>query len=223
MSSFPQESRRFIENNSGEYHIIPKISTMAAFSKMDIFSHPLLRIYCEDFLACFLIKKIIAKITQNHPAFNRLVNIVTSGPAKQVKDDFLAHRRLYEKMLPKIGYCCIFDGDHKDKDGYKEFYDNGDEGVFFLCPYEAPERFLARAYLERHPNAALESFIAYQDHHQFFSEMERQGIASDENDARNQCFSAFAETAAYATFLDQLYSFITNRAIYFSAEADCME
>lgn len=223
MSSFPQESRRFIENTNSNYRTVAKISTMAAFSKMDIFSHPLLRIYCEDSLACFLIKKIISKINQNHPAFNKLVNIVTSGPANQVRDDFLTHRRLYDKMLPKIGYCCIFDGDYKDKDGYKEFYDNGDEGVFFLCPYDAPEKFLARAYLERHPNAVLNSFIVHQDHHQFFSEMERLGVASDENDARNQCFSAFTETADYATLEEQLYNFIKNRAIYFSTEVDCME
>lgn len=220
MASFPQESRRFIETNDGVYTVIPKISAMAAFSKMDIYSHPLIRLYCEDNVACFLVQKVINEITRGNAAFHKLVNIITSGPANQVKEDFLNHRRIFEKMLPKIGYCCVFDGDYKNTQGYKEFSDNNDEGVFFLFPYEAPEKFLAKAYLQTYPDTILSSYLCHSNHHDFFKKMCELGIATDENDARNLCFEEFKKSLDYFDLNMSLHQFLINRVAFFSSCID---
>lgn len=219
MSSFPQVSRRFIETkNDGGYNVIPKISTMAAFSKMDVFSHPLLRIYCEDSLAGFLLRKTIVKLSEIYPAFNRLVNIVDAGPADKVKEYYLAHKKIFQHMLPKIGYCCVIDGDYFDSKDFQEL--KSDDGAFFLTPHEAPEKFLAKAYLAVNPSPQLQAFLTHNDHHLFFQELCNEGKATDVEDARNMCFNAFSSTNDYKELATELYNFVKSQTIKFSELAD---
>ena len=218
MSSFPQECRRFIEKkNDGEYNVISNISTMAAFSKMDMFSHPILRIYCEDSLAGFLIRKIIVKLSDTYPAFNKLINLIEVGPADKVKDVYLLHKQIFPSMLPKIGYCSVIDGDYFNKPGYQEL---SKDDVFFLYPYEAPEKFLGKAYLDASPNQKLQAFLLNANHHNFFQKMVEEGFATDIEDARNLCFDAFKSTAEYEKLEYDLYRFIERQARRFSVIAD---
>ena len=219
MSSFPQSSRRFIEKtNEGKYHVVAKISTMAAFSKMDIFSHPLLRIYCEDSLAGFLIRKTIVRLSESYLAFNRLVNIIEAGPANKVKEYYSAHKSIFPSMLPKIGYCCIIDGDYFNQRDFQDL--KNDDGVFFLFPHEAPEKFLARSYLAVNPCEQLSAFLEHNDHHLFFQELCNNGKATDINDARNLCFDIYQTTEDYKQLEKALYDFIKNQVVKFSECAD---
>jgi len=125
LSAFSGKSRRFIERSStGEYRVIPAISHQAASSKMDSVGYPLVQLYCEDNLAHFLIGKALVKIAHQYLCFQRLVNVVESGPVDQVKNDYERHKRNFTQFRNRVGYCAIFDGDHKDHPHYSDYFAN---------------------------------------------------------------------------------------------------
>ncbi len=110
LSAFPKESRRFIDRKEdGSYETAINISVNAAFSKMDSLSYPLVNLYCEDEEAKFIIRNILVEINETKRNFDRLFNIITSGPINEVKNDYTRHRRNFDQMRSKIGYCCVFD------------------------------------------------------------------------------------------------------------------
>jgi hypothetical protein len=183
---------------------------------MDSEAYPLVRLYCEDKEAKFIIKKIIQEIGKKHIYFDRLINVVTSGAINVVKNDYLRHKANYPKMRLKVGYCCVFDGDHKDHSEYSTFHNNPTEFSFFLYPYEAPEKFLVRSYLADNNNAALNTALTYSDHHALFEEMVTLGIAVDRNDARNKCWDSFAITPAFRTLKVDLEKFLIDTVTHFS-------
>lgn len=221
ISSFHPRSRKFIETNpDGTYRTISGISEQAALSKMDSTAHPLLRLYCEDDLANFLISQTLTDISQEYRYFQRLINIVESGPASAVKTDYERHKHNYTWIRGKIGYCAVLDGDMKDKSDFSSYFGNAAERVHFLFPYEPPEKFLVRAYLSKYPNANIESALEHTNHHTLFNAMVTEGLATDTMDARNRCHGAFLGTAEHKKQHDELRSFLLAQATYFSEVTD---
>jgi predicted ATPase len=217
LSAFPQKSRKFIDKSyNGDYEIISAISVNAAFSKMDAQSYPLVQLYCEDTEAEFIIKNMLVKINQTKKNFDKLVNIIISGPIDQVKNDYLRHKKNFPYMRLKIGYCCVFDGDHITHTDYSMYHQNQNEFTFFLYPYVAPEKFLVQTYLDAYPNSQLNTALAYTDHHALFQEMVNLGLASDKFQARQLCWDQFKTTAEYQQFENDFTPFIINTVSHFS-------
>jgi len=220
LSAFPAKSRRFIETTSAGYRVIAGISHQAARSKMDSTGYPLVRLYCADDLAAYLVKKALVRIGQSHPYASRLVNIVTSGTIDQVKNDYERHKRNYLQYTNRIGYCAVFDGDHKDHPHYSGYLGNPAERAVFLYPYEAPEKFLVRSFLNDHPHAELRSALEHGDHHSLFQAMVNFGLAADTADARSQCYVSFQGASEYTKHDADLQEFLTNVLTEFSYMPD---
>ncbi|WP_288878825.1 hypothetical protein [Pedobacter panaciterrae] len=217
LAAFPQKSRKFIDRKiDGSTSAISKISVNAAFSKMDSQAYPLVQLYCEDDIAEFIIKNILIQLNATNKFFDRLVNIISSGPIDQVKNDYLRHKRNYKQLRLKIGYCCVFDGDHKDHPNYSNYHENPEEFSFFLYPYIAPEKFLVKAFLLQNNNAELNTALSYCDHHSLFKEMVNLGLAVDEAQALNLCWIAFSTTPEYNKLVSDLKAFIIKVTKFFS-------
>ncbi|TQM92404.1 AAA family ATPase [Roseinatronobacter monicus] len=211
----PAKSRKFIEHHNGLYRTISGIAPQAALSKMDSIGHPLVRLFCEDDLAEYLITMVATEISKEHKNFRRLFEVIRSGPANMVKTDYERHKFFFNQLRNKIGYCAVFDGDHHNKPGFKELGD-ADKFVHFLKPYTAPEVALAQAYLASYPNAELQAFLGADNHHAFFQKMVDMDLAVDKADARNNCYSAFKASAEFALHFDSLKEFLMNTATHFS-------
>lgn len=211
ISAFNSKCRKFIEpKDNGETKCISKISVNAAFSKMDSKAYPLLNIYCEDDIAKFILRELLMKLNSKYKYFDRLVNIIESGPANMVKNDYDRHKKNFPQMRLKIGYACVFDGDYKNKPGYSQYHNNPNENSFFLYPFTAPEKFLVKAYLDENPNSVIQSALTISDHHTLFLEMVNEGLASDEKSALSKCWAFFEKTAEFRKLENTFNEFITN-------------
>ena len=208
LSSFPSKSRKFVENHNQQLKVIKGISVQAAFSKMDSTAYPLINLYCEDDLANYLIKNIMLEMSKTHAYFERLVNIIESGPANEVKVDYQRHKRNFSQLRNKIGYCAVLDGDFKDHIEYSSYFENPSEKVIFLYPYEAPEKFLVQSYLNKNPNAELSANFKHIDHHALFQAMVNNALATDESDARNKCYEAFKNSPEFTKHSVDISSFL---------------
>lgn len=221
LSAFSQKSRKFIDKTIlGDYQVISAISVNAAFSKMDSKGYPLVQLYCEDVEAKFIIQNILIKINETYKHFDRLINLIISGPINQVKSDYETHKRIYDQLRLKIGFCCVFDGDYKTDPLYSNYHENPNEHSFFLYPYIAPEKYLVKAYLDLNPNAALHTALNYSDHHSLFSEMVSLGLAADESQARERCWTSFIATPEYRKLEADLIEFLKNTVNHFSKKSD---
>jgi predicted ATPase len=215
IDALPSASRKFIEFHNNQYRCIAGISPQAALSKMDSIGHPLVRLYCEDDLAEFMIRKVTTTISKEYKNFSRLFEIVRSGPANMVKLDYERHRLHFENLRNKVGYCAIFDGDYHDKQGYKDLVGDG-EYVYFLTPYVAPERNLGSCFIESYPNQELEAFLEADNHHAFFKKMVEMDLAADIEDAKNKCYGTFESSNAYQDHFSSLKDFLVTTATTFS-------
>jgi len=220
LAAFPSKSRRFIEKNGDGYRVIKGISQQAARSKMDSIGHPLLHLYCEDDLAEFLIKKTLIRLTKQYPHFEKLVNIIKSGPINEVKNDYERHKRNIKQFRNKVGFCAVFDGDHKDHPPYSNLFENDNEKVIFLYPYDAPEKFLVRAYLNKNNHSELRSALEHNDHHSLFQTMVNHSLATDINDARGSCYNSFEEAPEYQKHYEDLSMFLIKVLKHFSNISD---
>lgn len=221
LSAFPQKSRKFIDKTpAGEYEVISSISVNAAFSKMDSKAYPLIQLYCEDTEAEFIIKNILIEINKTRKNFEKLINVIISGPINQVKNDYERHKRNYPQMRLKIGYCCVFDGDYVNEPNYSHFHNHPDEHSFFLYPYIAPEKFLVHSYLVGNPNPQLSTALNYSDHHALFQEMVVLGLATDISQARNICWQAFKFMPEYNKLEADLTAFLIKTTAHFSKLSD---
>lgn len=216
LSAFPGKSRRFIEWVGDEYRVINRISHQAARSKMDAAGYPLFRLYCEDELAKFLIKKVLVSLTYDYPHFHKLVDVICSGPAHQVKNDYDRHKRNFPQYRNPVGYCAVFDGDHKDHPKYSGYFENPNEDVVFLYPYNAPEKFLVRAYVAQNPNSELSASLQHSEHHSLFQQMANLGLAADAAEARTICYKAFEESPEYTKHYKDLSGFLVRVATQYS-------
>lgn len=221
LSSFPQACRKFIDkDNTGAYKLIPKISVAAAFSRMDSRAYPLVNLYCEDDIAEFIIKQALTKISEDIKFFNRLVCVIRSGPANEVKIDYDRHERNFQQMRYKVGYCCVFDGDYQADPLYSSYYGNPTKYSSFVYPYTAPEKFLVNAYLAEYPDERLSAAVLFADHHSIFSEMESLGLASDQKDARNRCWESFVKGPDYQMHYEKMRDFLVDTVRHFSELLD---
>lgn len=219
ISAFESKSRKFIEPKfNGETKCISKISVNAAFSKMDSKAYPLIHLYCEDDIAKFILRELLTKLNTEYNFFDRLVNIIESGPANMVKNDYERHKKNYPQMNLQIGYACVFDGDYKNKPDYSHYNNNPNENSFFLYPYTAPERFLVKAYLDSNPNTVIQSALSISDHHTLFLEMVNEGLASDEKTALLKCWNAFEKTAEYRKLENSFNIFIKKTVAGFTTD-----
>lgn len=221
MAAFPQKSRKFIDiKPDGGYETISSISVNAAFSKMDSKSYPLVQLYCEDIEARFIIKNILIEINKTRKHFDRLVNLIISGPIDQVKNDYERHKRNYPQMRLKMGYCCVFDGDYKNDPKYSLYHNHPSDHSFFLYPYTAPEKFLVKSYLDASPNKQLATALNYVDHHSLFQEMVNLGLAADSEQALNLCWAAFTKTPEFTKLKSDLIDFLLKTVTHFSKQID---
>ncbi len=222
LAAFPGKSRKFIDKKlNGNYETISKISVNAAFSKMDSKAFPLLHLYCEDTEAEFIIRNLLVKLNTDYKHFDRLINIIKSGPINQVKNDYETHKRNFSQMKLKMGYACVFDGDYRTDGQYSHYHNNPSEFSFFLYPYVAPEKFLIQYFLIANPqHTQLATALNHTDHHSLFQEMANLGISADKNQARQICWDAFVLTAEYSTLFNEFKSFILRTTTYFSERSD---
>ncbi|MEO7047665.1 MAG: hypothetical protein ABI091_20370, partial [Ferruginibacter sp.] len=177
-------------------------------------------LYCEDTEAAFIIRNILVTINQTRKYFDRLINIIISGPVDQVKNDYERHKRNYPQLRLKMGYCCVFDGDYKNDPKYSSYHNDPNNFSFFLYPYTAPEKFLVKSYLDAHPNTALSTALNYSDHHALFQEMTNLGLAADPEQALNHCWQSFITTPEYTKLNADLTTFLKKTIKYFSKQSD---
>lgn len=220
LSSVGSASRRFLENANGIWRCIAGISLQAASSKMDSVGHPLVQLYSEDELAEYLITQQIVELSGDDPHFDRLVNVVPSGPIDQVKADYIRHKRNFVHLRNKLGYCAVFDGDHLNDPLYSNYHQNANEFTTFIYPYEAPEKFLVRAYLSSHPHEILDAALEHTDHHTLFDQMCELGLAADRSDARNRCYEAFKATPEYSKHAQDIQDLLRKTINHFSTITD---
>lgn len=220
LSAFPGKSRRFIERTQQGYRVIPKISHQAARSKMDAVGYPLVRLYCEDDLANFLITQALIRISATNPHFRKLVNIVESGPVDQVNNDYVRHKRNFDQYTNKVGCCAVFDGDYINDPRFSGYSANTSEFADFLYPHEAPEKFLIRAYLAGNNHQELLASLEHDDHHFLFQKMVDFSLATDVADARGQCYRAFQASAEYERHDSDLRNFLIRVVVFFSELTD---
>jgi hypothetical protein len=187
---------------------------------MDAKSYPLVQLYCEDTEAAFIIRNILIAINQTRKYFDRLINIIVSGPIDQVKNDYERHKRNYPQLRLKMGYCCVFDGDYKNDPKYSSYHNDPNNFAFFLYPYTAPEKFLVKSYLDAHPNTALSTALNYSDHHALFQEMTNLGLATDPDHAVNVCWQSFIATPEYTKLNADLTAFLIKTIKHFSKQSD---
>jgi len=222
LAAFPSKSRKFVDRKlSGNYETISKISVNAAFSKMDSKAFPLLHLYCEDTEAEFIIRNLLVKLNDDYKHFDRLINVIKSGPVNQVRNDYETHKRNFAQMRLKMGYACVFDGDYRSNATYSHYHNNPSEFSFFLYPYIAPEKFLVQYFLTANPHyTQLATALRNTDHHSLFQEMANLGISADKNQARQNCWDVFFTTAEYTTLYNDFKTFILRSTAHFSEISD---
>lgn len=213
IDALPPKARRFIERRDAAYLTSNEISPQAALSKMDTIGHPLVRLYCEDALAKFLITKVLQDIAVNRSRFDSIFEIVSVGGDQAVKQNFNNHEAFFDQLRNKIGYCAVLDGDCKGKADFSCFDEN--KFVHFMTLTDPPEVFLIKAYLELHPNQYLEAKLGASNHHSLFSEMVNLGLATDNNDARSTCYSAFKVSSNFVEFFSQMKEFLNLVVTHF--------
>lgn len=221
LSAFNQKSRKYIDKDQdGNFETVNNISVNSAFSKMDTVAYPLVNLYCEDDEAAFMIRAMLVTINQEKKFFDRLVNVITSGPINEVRNDYIRHRRNYSQLKIKTGYCAVFDGDYRDNPLYSEYDNNLNEFTMFLYPYSAPEKFLVSSYLSTNPNDRLATALRFSDHHALFQEMVNLGLAANRSQARELCWNEFQLTPEYSTLFVQFKQFIFRVVTHFSIASD---
>ena len=220
LSAFPQKSRKLIEMNNDRYHVVSSPAVETVFSKLDSTAHPLIKLYCEDDVAKYCIDKMLVKINEEKPYFSRNINVIISGPANEVAGDYERHKYLYNQMIPKQGYCCVLDGDIRNNPNYNHYVGNNNEYVEFLYSNEPPEKFLCGAYLDAHPNNALQAFLEQENHHDAFQEMVNLGLAVTFLDALGLCWDCFSQTAGFTTMYTSFKQFVFRTMLDFSQVND---
>lgn len=222
LSAFPPVARKFVDRKpNGAYETINRISVNAAFSRMDSKAFPLLQLYCEDNEAEFIIRNLLVILNGEHKHFDRLINIIRSGPINQVKNDYETHKRNFSQMRLKMGYACVMDGDYRSDPKFSQYHNNVNEFAFFLYPYVAPEKFLVQSYLTANPQyTELASALLHTDHHSLFQEMVNLGISTDKSQARQSSWDTFKLTAEFTTLFEDFRTFIFRTTRYFSSISD---
>lgn len=211
LSSVNDESRLFIDSNTQK--CIKRISTNAALSKMDAIAYPLLNLLVEDDLAKWIVTRIINKVNTTVPGFYHLINIVICGSADRTYSSYCFLRDHYNDLKPKCGYACILDGDKRD-----EYIISPDDNISFLPGNEAPEKVMFGSYLANNPSQGLQYHLTSSNPHCLFSKMQEQGICSDEETAKNLCWSAYEASTDGQQAIQKLSNYLIDICKKFSPD-----
>lgn len=212
LSSFDQDSRIFIENSNGKYRSIPRISVNAAFSKMDSEIFPLVNLFCEDAVARKLIEKALQYIQKNgHRDIHKVVNIISSGSASTVKENYDVLKRIWTESMIKIGYTAVLDGDKR-----ATYSIQSNDRITFLFSDEAPEKFLLRNYLISHPNPKLQHHLNNSNPHIFFIKCIEESVATSEDTVFDLLYQNIEKDSKYQNWLKEFQNFLLNTCKYFS-------
>lgn len=217
MDEVPKISRKFIERNGSSYRVSSGVSPQAALSKMDTIGYPLVRVYCEDDLALFLISKVMIEISKEDKFFARRFEVIRSGPANQVANDYNRHKYYFEQLRNKIGYSAVLDGDQISRKAELNIEDDDDK-VAFIFPFIAPEKFLAEAFLTANPDEVLSAYLSGHNHHGFFGKMVDLEMAATEVDARSMCYDAFKKSDHFEEHFRSLSMFLKGAHDFFEQE-----
>lgn len=212
LSSFDRESRVLIENINNNYRSIPLISVNAAFSKMDSEIFPLLNLFCEDDLSKKIIEKALQYIQSGgHPDIHKMINIIESGPASDVEENYKTSKRIFDSLKIKTGFAAIFDGDQR-----ASFQFENDDFVQYLYLSEAPEKFLLRSYLIGHPNISLQYHLDNSDSHCLFDKCVENSVGTSEDNVFDILYSDIERKTEYGVWLEEFKNFIVNTCRHFS-------
>ena len=193
LSSFDRESRIFIEKSNGTYRSIPRISVNAAFSKMDSEIFPLVNLFCEDSMSKRLIEKALQHIHGNgHRDIHKVVNVISSGSASEVKENHNVMKRTFEDLRIKAGYAAILDGDQ-----CSNYIPQPENHVNFLFSDEAPEKFLLRNYLISHQNQTLQYHLDNTSPHALLTKCVEQSVAPTEDAVFGVLYAGIEQTPDY--------------------------
>lgn len=215
IDELPVKSRKFIERHNAQYKTISGLAPQAALSKMDSVGHPLVRLFCEDRLAKLLIEKIALEVSSENKNFAWNFEIIMSGPADMVRNDYERHKLFFDQLRNKIGYCAVFDGDCRIQPQFRDLIEN-DPLVYAFNSQWAPEVMLGRSYLNIYPNTELQAFLSYDNHHAFFKKMVELNLAANENDALHMCYFAFTRSEDFEDHKNGMRKFLLDTYDFFS-------
>lgn len=222
LDAVESESRIFIEKNpSNEYKAIHNISVSAALSKMDAKSFPLIDIYCEDDEAKKIIRKGIkgVEIEFKLNNFNELINIIVSGSADKTYSNFTSHKNTFLSKKVRSGFACVLDGDMKlIKDNKGNVTYEPEDDLHFLFSNECPEKFLTRAYLNKHPNVNIEYYLENENPHYLFQAIINNSELNDKYEVFEYCWNLLMETDKGKIYFDSLKEFLIKMAKKYSPE-----
>ena len=75
---------------------------------------------------------------------------------------------------------------------------------------------MVKAFLLQNNNVPLNTALNYSDHHALFKEMVNLGLAVDEAQALNNCWTAFRQTPEFNKLSADLKAFIVKTTKHFS-------
>lgn len=218
ISSVPESSRIFIDNNGSTQQVISPISINAALSKMDSECYPLIDLFCEDDIAERIINKAKNNI-QSQSIDSRLINVIVSGSATDTYLNFLVRTRIYSKVSIKSGHSCVLDGDMQNllnKNGQHQF--PAQDGLFFLLGNDPPEKILCDSYESQNQNSKLRYHIKSSNVHCLFDKMIELGLFTNIDAAFEASWAAFISTTNGTLAFQNLIDFLVNECRRYSPD-----
>jgi predicted ATPase len=211
ISAFGKDCRMMISiNSTGQLKTQYSISKEYAIACMDSEIFPLIRIYCEDDISEFIIRRHLYQYQKSRENISKVFEIIKCGPGNKVVDCFTAHKHIYDKIKVKQGYCAFFDGDFFDKPPYRELVDADPTHCIFLFEGERPEKYLVSKYLIQNPHQELNATLLLEDHHPLFSKMVELGLSPDVNGAKATCYNCFEHDTDYSNEKIKIETFFTT-------------
>lgn len=215
LSSFDKNSRIFIEKkDDNSYLSMPRVNVNVAFSKMDSEIFPLLNLFCEDAEAVRFINKALENLkNKGHRDIQKIINIIPSGAASVVKENYEVYKRTWGKARINIGYAAVYDGDQQSN---MSAYIGTDDKIAFLYSNESPEKFLLRNYLNKHPNSKLLYHLENSPSHLLFSKCIDESIATNEYELFDILYGDISESEEFREWLEEFEIFLLDAINYFS-------
>jgi predicted ATPase len=212
LSSFDRASRIFIEFANNQYRSIERISTNAAFSKMDSEIYPLANAFCEDETAHKILLKALQYIKIQHDSdLFKIINLIPSGPASRVLENYSVSKRIFPHVKLKVGYIAVLDGDQRISTTTQS-----DDFIYFLYSNEAPEKFLLRHYLVSNPNPSLQYHLENSPADVLLTKCVEESLAPSVDAAFELLYSAIEVESTYQEWLEEFRDFLVTTCKHFS-------
>lgn len=212
LSSVPQDSRLFIEAESGVFHVLEGLTTYEALTRMDSTAFPVTTVYVEDEESKLIVNNAIVELNADNHGVSRLFKVVVVDNAQKTYDYFITRSLLRSQEHITTRASCVLDGDMEnelDRNGNRKFPPQ--EGLFFHFSNEAPEKMLVRKYLTVHPNANLQYHVENSNPHCLLRKMVEQGLAIDEKNAFEMCFTEYRNSVDGGQHFEALKQFLLNQ------------